>query len=405
MMHKPIQFKNLSFSLPHKLCFEQFTATISFGQRIAIIGQNGSGKSTLLRLIQNLIKPTEGELVIPHDLVVGYVPQLIEEFEGLSGGQRFHEKLTQALALQPNLLLLDEPTNHLDGRNRQSLMRMLRSFERTVMVVTHDVELLNQNFDALWHIDHGCIRVFKGSYDDYQRELVIQYQSIEQELSALSRQKMDAHKSLMKEQVRAKNSRKGGMKKIENKKWPTVHSPTKTGRANETSDRKKRDISYKKQALTERISALRLPEALKPTFSIPTGKGSRVLISISDGSVGFESPIVTAINLSITTGQKIAISGANGSGKSTLIRAILGDPVIAKTGSWQVVRQECIGYLDQHYSTLDVLKTVFDTIQTHTSNWSHAEVRRHLNDFLFRKNEEINAPISSLSGGKRHACP
>lgn len=401
MMHKPIQFKNICFSLPHKLCFQQFNETISYGQRIAIIGQNGSGKSTLLRLIQNLIKPTDGKLVIPNDLVTGYVPQLIHEWRSLSGGQRFNKQLTEALACSPTILLLDEPTNHLDRKNRQSLMRMLRSFEGTLIVVTHDVELLSQTVDTIWHIDQGRINVFKGSYEDYQRERAIQYHAIEQELSRLSQQKKDVHHSLMKEQARAKNSRMGGEKKIENRKWPTVASPTKMARGNETSNRKKNEINHKKQVLIEKMSGLRLPEIIKPTFSIQAGESRRVLISVSDGSVGFESPVVTAINLSVTAGERVAISGDNGSGKSTLIRAILEDSAVAKIGSWQVLRREHIGYLDQHYSTLDEEKTVLDIMQDYVPNWTHAEIRKHLNDFLFRKNEETNTPISSLSGGEK----
>jgi ATPase subunit of ABC transporter with duplicated ATPase domains len=258
---------------------------------------------------------------------------LINEFEALSGGQRFNEKLTAALARLPNILLLDEPTNHLDRKNRQALMRMLRSFNGTLVVVTHDLELLSL-FDAIWHIDQGMIRVFTGSYEDYRRELAIRYQATLQELSQLSRQKKETHRSLMKEQARAKNSRIGGEKKIENKKWPTVGSAAKMGRANETSNRKKSEINHKKQVLMEQISTLRLPEVIKPTFSIQAGDSGRVLVSISDGTVGFENPIVTAINLSVTSGERIAISGDNGSGKSTLIRAILEDTAIAKTGAW-----------------------------------------------------------------------
>ncbi len=200
-----------------------------------------------MRLIQNLITPTDGELVIPHDLVVGYVPQLIDEYKLLSGGQRFNKQLTAALALFPNILLLDEPTNHLDRKNRHSLMQMLRAFEGTLIIVTHDVELLSQTVDTIWHIDQNKINVFKGSYDDYQRERAIQYHAIEQELSRLSRQKKDMHRSLMKEQTRAKNSRIGGEKKIENRKWPTVGSATKMARGNQTAHRKQREINHKKQ--------------------------------------------------------------------------------------------------------------------------------------------------------------
>lgn len=400
-MHKPIQFKDTCFSLPHKRCFEQLNETILHGQRIAIIGQNGSGKSTLLRMLQGLLEPTGGELIIPDDWVLGYVPQLIEEFDSFSGGQRFNEKLTQALSCSPNILLLDEPTNHLDRKNRNSLIRMLQSFDGTLVVVTHDVELLRHTVDTIWHIDQGRVRVFEGSYDDYRHELAIQYQSIEQELSQLSRQKKDTHLSLMKEQARAKHSRLGGEKKIGNRKWPTVVSAAKMGRSNETSGVKKSEIHLSKQLLTEQMLALRRPEVIRPSFSIRAGDSGRVLISIRDGCVGFNHPILTSINLSVMSGDRVAITGDNGSGKSTLIRAILGDIAVVKTGSWQVLKREGIGYLDQHYSTLDAQKTVLDVMYDCVPSWSHVELRKHLNDFLFRKNEEINATISILSGGEK----
>jgi ATPase subunit of ABC transporter with duplicated ATPase domains len=401
MTHKPIQFKNASFSLPHKHCFEQFNASILYGQRIAVIGQNGGGKSTLLRMLQGLIEPTDGELLMPDDITIGHVPQLIHEFEGLSGGQRFNEKLTQALARYPNLLLLDEPTNHLDRKNRQSLMRMLLSFEGTLIIVTHDVELLQQTVDTIWHIDQGQIHVFKGDYDDYQQERAIQHHMIEQKLSALSHQKKEAHRALMKEQARAKKSRLGGEKKIENRKWPTVVSAIKMARGNTTSTDKTSQINLKKQKLLDQRSALKIPNVLKPTFSIASRESGRVLISITDGCVGFQKPIVSTINFTLTSGERVAISGDNGSGKSTLIKAILEECHIVKTGTWQVLNQASIGYLDQHYSTLEVYQTPLDLMQSIAPHWSFAEIRKHLNDFLFRKNEEINATIASLSGGEK----
>ncbi len=401
MTHKPIQFKNVSFSLPNKQCFEQFNETIFYGQRIAVIGQNGSGKSTLLHILLRLIEPTDGELLLPHDVTIAHVPQLITELENLSGGQRFHEKLTQALAFFPNLLLLDEPTNHLDRRNRQSLIRMLQSFNGTLVIVTHDVELLQQTANIIWHIDQEKVHVFKGPYEDYQQERAIQYHMIEQKLSTLSRQKNQTHLALMKEQTRAKNSRIGGEKKIENRKWPTVGSAIKMARANTTSAHKTTEINLKKQTLLSQLSTTRLPEVIKPTFSIEAKASGRVLISITDGRVGFQSPLISAINLSVTTGERVAISGDNGSGKSTLIKAILENPDVIKTGSWQIVNQASIGYLDQHYSTLDTYQTPLDLMQSITPHESHANIRKHLNDFLFRKNEEVNTAISSLSGGEK----
>ena len=117
--HNPIQIKNLSFSLPHKLCFENFSTQIHYRDHIAIIGRNGTGKSMLLRAIQQQTNMVEGEIYIPEEIRIGYVPQLPENIDNLSGGERFNKSLTSALKCNPNILLLDEPTNHLDSHNRK----------------------------------------------------------------------------------------------------------------------------------------------------------------------------------------------------------------------------------------------------------------------------------------------
>lgn len=402
-MHKPIHVKNISLSFPHKTCFDDFSVHIPYGSRIAIIGRNGSGKSTLLNILSGTHEPTNGEIVVPDDVRMGYVPQVIDDFESLSGGQRLNKALTQALSQDPNVLLLDEPTNHLDLANRKSLLRMLHSYSGTLIIVSHDIELLRNCIDTLWHIDNGRVHVFTGNYDDYHRELHLKRAALEQDLSRLDRQKKDMHQVLMKEQARASKSRAKGEKHIDQRKWPTVVSGAKARRAEETSGRKQSEISLKKQELTERLSDLRLPEIIKPKFSLSSSEmGNRTLVSIIEGTVGYgDDPIFRDINLSVATGDRVAIMGDNGSGKSTLIRGILGDPYVIKTGQWHVPSLKDIGYLDQHYGTLSPNKTVLETIQDLVPDWTHADIRRHLNDFLFRKNEEVDALVSTLSGGEK----
>ena len=395
MMHKPIQIKDFDLSFPHKACFENFNCQIPYGSRIAIIGRNGSGKSTLLKMIASLC----GE-----DVVVGYVPQVIIDHTDLSGGQRLNKAVTEALSLDPNVLLLDEPTNHLDIRNKKSLMRMLQNYPGTLVVVSHDKELLRQCTDTLWHIDHGKVHIFSGNYDDYMREIKLKRASIEGELELLSRQKKDMHHKLMQEQQRSSKSKAKGQKSIDQRKWPTVVSNAKAGRAEETSGRKKSAIDKRKSDLTESLSDLRLPEIIVPKFSLEsydTGRG--VVIQISNGSVSYVEgqPILSGITLSLQSGERTAITGDNGSGKSTLIKAILGDESVCKTGEWHVIKREDVGYLDQHYSTLHPDKTVLETIADLVPHLPHTEIRRHLNDFLFRKNEEVNALVRTLSGGEK----
>lgn len=400
MMHKPIQIKDLDLSFPHKTCFENFSCQIPYGSRIAIIGRNGSGKSSLLKMIAAMC----GE-----DVVVGYVPQVIVDHAELSGGQRLNEAVTEALSLDPNVLLLDEPTNHLDNRNRKSLMRMLQNYPGTLIMVSHDKELLRQCTDTLWHIDNGKVHIFFGNYDDYMREIKLKRASIEGELKLLNRQKKDMHHKLMQEQQRAAKSKAKGQKSIDQRKWPTVVSNAKAGRAEETSGRKKSAIDKRKSDLTESLQDLRLPEIIIPKFSIEgSDAGKGVIVQISSGSVGYceEQPLLSGIALSLACCERIAITGDNGSGKSTLIKGILNkaglpDEALAQSGDWHVVKLDDIGYLDQHYGTLNPDKTVLETIADLVPNWPHAEVRRHLNDFLFRKNEEVNALVSTLSGGEK----
>jgi ATPase subunit of ABC transporter with duplicated ATPase domains len=279
-MHKPVPFKNLSLSFPHKICFSDFSGQIYCGDRIAIIGRNGCGKSLLLKILQGALEPSSGEIHHPADLVFSYVPQSMEGAQGLSGGEHLYDVLMQAFMGEPNFLLLDEPTNHLDSRHRQGLFRQLKAFSGTLVVVTHDVEVLNKYVDKIWHIDNEVIHVFSGDY-------------------------------------------------LENK------------------------------------------------------------------------PVLEEICFNITGDERVALQGDNGSGKSSLIKAILNDPHVMKQGQWHMPAVSEIGYLDQHYATLPADKKVIEVIMAALPHASYVELRKYLNDFLFRKNEEIEADLSSLSGGEK----
>ena len=403
-MHKPILINDLGLSFPQKSCFANFNAQIRFGNRIAIIGNNGSGKSTLLKILQGTQEPSHGEVIIPSDVIFGYVPQIIEDFNSLSGGERLQKSLTKALVLKPNVLILDEPTNHLDRNSRKSLMRMLQGYTGSLIIVSHDAELLRHCINTLWHINKGEIHSFSGDYDDYLNELERQHSSIEQELSRISRKKKEMHQSLMKEQQRAATSRAKGEKSISRRKWPTIVSKTKVLRSQETSGKKKARIEGKKQDLIDKLSSLQSGEKIIPKFSLSNERrGEGAILSISEGTIGWQHhpPLLKNISLYMNVKDRIAICGNNGSGKSTLVKAILNNPDVIKTGHWVMPKPANLGYLDQHYATLDPKKTVLETLSFLVPSWPYTEVRKHLNDFLFRKNEEINALTSQLSGGEK----
>ena len=166
---------------------------------------------------------------------------------------------------------------------------------------------------------------------------------------------------------------------------------------------KKSDINDRKQELTEKLAVLQLSEVIVPKFAIASAEiGHKILVAISGGSAGYARgrAIISDVNLRISAGERVAITGDNGSGKSTLIKAILNEDM-RELGEWYSLKSADIGYLDQHYDTLIPDETVLESMQILMPNWSVLEIRRHLNDFLFRKNEEVNANIGTLSGGEK----
>jgi ATPase subunit of ABC transporter with duplicated ATPase domains len=402
MFHSPIQIKKLSLCFPGVVCFENFTATIEFGSRIAVIGRNGSGKSTLLKILCGAFEPTAGAVEFPSNVLCGYVQQLVEGLDSLSGGQRFQRAMTDALCQNPNLLLLDEPTNHLDMGNRRSLLRMLRSYGGTLIVVSHDVELLRSCIGRLWHIDGGKIEAFAGAYGDYAANVELRRMAIGKELGQLDRQKKEMHSALVREQRRAAKSRAIGKKKIERRAWIPAVAHGKANGAEKATGKMVAIIAEKKQNLLKKLSTMPIPEVIDPQFAMAPGKLQSSLI-VTSGSVGYGSDpaLLTDINISLAAGDRMAIIGANGSGKSTLVKAILDDESIVKSGNWSTPPRDCIGYLDQHYGTLNAMNSPLDVISQSTPDWSMERVRNHLAAFLFRKNEEVHRPLGRLSGGER----
>ena len=404
MRHKPIEIKNLALDFPHKTCFSGFNALIAAGDRIALMGRNGSGKSSLLKMLAGMLEPSEGEVRTPEGLRCRYVPQVIEENECLSGGERLQAALQQALAADPDLLLLDEPTNHLDRAHRQQLFQDLQACKATLVVVSHDAELLGTLVDRLWHLDDQKVSIFSGQYEAYLEERRRKRSSIEGELAQLRKQTKASHQKLMLEQRRAAQSRAIGKKSLANKKWAPILGQTKALQAEQTTGRKKQALETEKQALHQALQDLRLPEIIRPRFSIESqDRKAQVVLEIQDGSFGYapDQPILKNINLKLGGKDRLAILGPNASGKSSLLRTIRGEQGVFKTGAWFTLQQEAIGYLDQHYANLDSTKSAFQTLAALAPERKDQELRQLLNDFLFRKNEEVHSPVSKLSGGEK----
>lgn len=401
MSYHLIQLYTVGLIFPAKTCFDHINATIASGARIALMGRNGSGKSSLLSILQGTLAPTSGRVSYSPGVRIASVPQLVPS-PTQSGGEAFQSAFSHALAEQPDVILLDEPTNHLDASHRRTLLRWIQSWRGTLVMASHDPELLRTCADTIWHLEDEKMHIFNGSYEDYQRERGHRVAAVTREVQLLKRAENAAHEALMHEQGRAKTSRKKGEKSIEARKWPTITAHAKARRAEETSGRKKQEILEKKQVLCDRLAALRAPEVIRPPFSLCAAEiGARSVVTIQDGAVGWGGSLAHNIHISLRGGERLAILGKNGVGKTTLLKAIGGHMALRHGGTWSVPSAEDIGYLDQHYGTLDPAKTVLEMAQDVRPEWTHAEARRHLNTFLFRSQDEVMALTETLSGGEK----
>lgn len=397
MTHAPIILKDVSVEFPGKVCFENLNKTIHAGNRIAIVGKNGNGKTTLLKVIQGLQEPSHGRVIIPDDVVFGFVPQVIELSTQLSGGQRLNKALTQALASNPSVLCLDEPTNHLDASNRKSLLRLLQHYSGTLIVISHDVELLRTCIDQIWHVHDGSVEFFSGNYDAYRAQEKAAHTEKVARLESLKKEQRKAREALQEEYQRAASSKRAN--KNENDKT-LLRAMQASGER--TTNKKQSAINQTRQKIEAELQDLRLPEVIKPKFNLPaTSAHQQTMVSIREGSCGYQQPVLENIMLQIMSTERIALVGNNASGKSTLVKAIMHNTSVTRNGSWQLPATKDIGYLDQHNKNLTDNTSVFDIIKEIAPTWTSYEIRKHLNDFLFRKNEEVEKLVNKLSGGEK----
>ncbi|HET6933013.1 MAG TPA: ATP-binding cassette domain-containing protein [Candidatus Acidoferrum sp.] len=218
----PLEIKHLSKSYDDLKVISNFSAHIVRGEKIAFTGRNGAGKTTMLRSIirnagqfigadEHKFKIDSGNVVWGHEVTVGYFPQdfgytidkskgisaldwlwqfkpqapqeeiraalgqmlfsgedALKPTSGLSGGECARLIFCKLMIQKPNFLVLDEPTNNLDLESNNALNIALQKYEGTVLLVTHDEDVLDEVATRVWHFQGGKIEDFKGTYEDFQ---------------------------------------------------------------------------------------------------------------------------------------------------------------------------------------------------------------------------------------------
>jgi ATP-binding cassette subfamily F protein 3 len=287
-----------------------------------------------------------------------------------SGGWRMRVALAAALFTAPDMLLLDEPTNYLDIEGTLWLMDHLATYPASLLIISHDRDLLDRACDHIVHLERGKLTLYRGNYSGFERQR--------------REQQMLLGKAAKKQEQKRKH----------------LQSFVDRFRAKATKARQAQ-ARLKILAKMEEVELI-VDESVTP-FQLPSPKKplSPPIITLENASAGYnEKPVLTGLNLSISNDDRIGLLGANGNGKSTLAKLIGGRLEVL---GGKVVRAPKLaaGFFTQHQiDDLDPADTPLSAVRRLVSNAPEKIVRAHVARLGFPATK-AETTVAQLSGGEK----
>ncbi|MFQ1016570.1 ABC transporter ATP-binding protein [Gilliamella sp. BG7] len=291
----------------------------------------------------------------------------------LSGGWLRKAALAKALVCQPTVLLLDEPTNHLDIQTIKWLEDFLKSFNGSIVFISHDRSFIRQMATRIIDLDRGKIASWSGNYDNYLL-------GKEEALRVEELQNAEFDKKLAQEEVWIRQGIKARRTRNE-------------GRVRALKAMRQ---EYSKRRQVMGSAKMQIEEALR---------SGKIVFELENVTYQIEDKLlVNDFSVQVLRGDKIALIGPNGIGKTTLLKLMLGN-LRPTLGSVHCGTKLEVAYFDQYRLELDPEKTVMDNLaegkQEVMVNGRSRHVLGYLQDFLFPP-KRARTPVRALSGGERN---